>query len=114
MSRKHLFLYLCIVSALLFAGCSPTKHLPANEKLYTGATVSVEGPSLATRQKKVLRSDLQAMTRPKPNSKVLGIPLKLNIYNMFRNKSPNSFFGKLRDKYGEPPVLLSQLDLDNN
>lgn len=110
--KGHFYLLVCLT--LLWAGCSTTKHLPENEKLYTGASVKVEGAS-TVRQKKTLRSDLQGLARPKPNSKLLGIiPIKLNIYNMFRNKKPNSFWGKFRDKNGEPPVLLSQLDLQQN
>jgi hypothetical protein len=61
-----------------------------------------------------LKEDLEGLTRPKPNSKFLGIPIKLSIYNLFRNKKENSFFGRIRDKNGEPPVLLSQVDLQQN
>src|SRR4030095_11349578 len=39
---------------------------------------------------------------------------KLGIYNLFYKKKPKSFFGKIRDKYGEPPVLLSQVDVEKN
>ena len=108
-----IYFFFLLTGALLWAGCSTTKHLPPNEKLYTGASVTVSGVSGA-REKKTLQSDLKGLTRPKPNSKVLGIPLKLSIYNMFRNKKAKSFFGKLRDKFGEPPVLLSTVDLQNN
>jgi len=99
---------------MLLGGCSATKSVPANDRLYTGAKVVVKGDSLTVRQRKTLRSDLEGLTRPRPNARFLGIPFKLNIYNLFRNKSPNSFFGKLRDKWGEPPVLLSQVDLARN
>jgi outer membrane protein assembly factor BamA len=44
----------------------------------------------------------------------LGIPVKLAIYNTFAKAKPKSFFGKLRDKFGEPPVLLSSVDLTRN
>ncbi|HVG41104.1 MAG TPA: BamA/TamA family outer membrane protein, partial [Chitinophagaceae bacterium] len=82
--------------------------------LYTGASVTVNSADITVRQKKVLKSDLQGLTRPKPNSRLLGIPLKLSIYNMFGNRKPNSFFGRLRDKYGEAPVLLSSVDIEKN
>ncbi|HJS54187.1 MAG TPA: BamA/TamA family outer membrane protein, partial [Chitinophagaceae bacterium] len=64
--------------------------------------------------KKVLKDDLEGLTRPKPNTKFLGLRIKLSIHNMFRNKKDNSFFGKIRTKNGEPPVLLSQVDLQQN
>ena len=99
--------------SLLSTGCNNTRHLPANEKLYTGARINIKGAS-STRQKKALIEDLEGLSRPKPNSRFLGMPIKLSIYNLFRNKKPNSFWGKLRDKFGEPPVLLSQVDLVHN
>src|SRR5947208_3215890 len=114
MNYENLNLIIILICTLAWAGCSNTKYLPANEKLYDGATVKINGPSLTSRQRKVLKSDLQGLARPKPNSKVLGMRIKLSIYNLFRNKKPNSFWGKLRTKYGEPPVLLSQVDLPHN
>jgi outer membrane protein assembly factor BamA len=87
--------------------------LPEGEKLYTGARVNVTGVE-DRREKKVLEEDLEGLTRPRPNSTFLGMRIKLAIYNMFRNKKPNSFFGRIRERYGEPPVLLSQVDLFQN
>lgn len=114
MNYKKLNLIFVLICTLLWAGCSNTKYLPANEKLYDGATVKINGPTLSSQQRKILKSDLAGLTRPKPNSKVLGMRIKLSIYNMFRNKKPKSFWGKLRSKYGEPPVLLSQVDVPHN
>jgi outer membrane protein assembly factor BamA len=101
-----------LVFVVLLAGCSTTKHIPDNDKLYTGATVTVEGPSTA-RERKELREDLSGLTRPRPNSKVLGIPIKLMFYNMFYN-AKKGLFKNLRDRLGQPPVLLSQVDLEAN
>ena len=110
---RHHYIYLFLFCSL-FAACSSTKSLPKDEKLYTGAVVSVSTDDVTARQRKVLKSDLQNLTRPKPNTRLLGIPLKLSIYNMFGNRKPNSFLGKLRDKYGEPPVLMSSVDVARN
>ena len=112
---RTLIYYIIILcgSWLLVTGCSSTRHLPPNEKLYTGATIDVNGTS-TIREKKVLTEDLGGLTRPKPNTKFLGLRIKLSIYNLFRNKKENSFFGRIRDKNGEPPVLLSQVDLQQN
>ncbi|HEU0065470.1 MAG TPA: hypothetical protein VFQ58_10575, partial [Flavisolibacter sp.] len=111
MTSKHLLLIL--FSSFLWVACSNTRNIPKNDKLYTGATINISGVS-TVREKKVLKNDLEGLTRPKANSTFLGMRIKLSIYNMFRNKKPNSFWGKLRSKYGEPPVLLSQVDLEQN
>ncbi len=96
-------------------GCSTTKSVPAGDQLYTGASVELDVPSSVTaRQKKTLRHDLTRLTRPRPNTRFLGIPFKLYLYNLFPNAKPESFFGRMRSRAGEPPVLFSELKLDNN
>jgi outer membrane protein assembly factor BamA len=111
-SAKFLFL-VSVFGFVVVTSCNNTRHLPQGDKLYTGARVTVSGTS-TTREKKVLQEDLSGLTRPKPNSKLFGIRFKLSIHNMFRKKKENSFFGRFRDKSGEPPVLLSQVDLQQN
>jgi outer membrane protein assembly factor BamA len=113
MKAGRSFLIFLLAGYLFITSCNNTRHLPPGDKLYKGATVVVSGAS-TIREKKVLQEDLLGLTRPKPNTQVLGVPLKLSIYNMFRKKKENSFFGKIRDRNGEPPVLLSQLDLQRN
>jgi len=104
---RQAFLLLVIILTLLWSGCSSTKTVPANDKLYTGTTVTVNGAS-SVRERKVLRNDLKGLTRPKPNSNFLGIRFKLGFYNLFHKSK------KLREKLGEPPALASQLDLQKN
>ncbi|MDF2191558.1 BamA/TamA family outer membrane protein [Paraflavitalea sp. CAU 1676] len=100
---------------LFLASCSNTKYLPENEALYTGATVKVSGDDLSRKKRKALTSELNALTRPKPNRKFLGMRFKLWVYNIAGNpKSETSFRGKLKNKTGEPPVLLSSVKLTRN
>jgi outer membrane protein insertion porin family len=113
MNPMKSFLLFIVTGSLLLAGCGSARHVPANDKLYMGATVNVSGPSLTVRQKKDLREDLSGLTRPKPNTRLFGMAFKLGIYNLFY-KSKKGIFKNLRDKMGEPPVLLSQVDLQQN
>src|SRR5689334_9387403 len=110
--RRAIF-FLIAAGGLVWSGCSSTKSVPANDKLYTGATVQLKNIA-NTRERRALQEDVDGLTRPKPNSKFLGMRLKLGIYNMFYKKKPKSFWGKIRDKYGQPPVLLSQVDVAKN
>ncbi|MEO8820801.1 MAG: BamA/TamA family outer membrane protein, partial [Ginsengibacter sp.] len=54
------------------------------------------------------------LPQPKPNSKFLGIPFKLILYNMGGDTSKHSFIRKFFRKAGRPPVLLSSVNLDYN
>jgi len=112
------YLFWAAIIVLLTTGCSNTKKLPANEALYTGATIKVESSTANSKQNKAIKTSLQGLTRPKPNSKILGMRLKLAIYNFAgpvdttkkKKKGLRSFIRK----YGEPPVLVSQVNLDKN
>lgn len=107
------YYYLLAACIIITSSCSSTKNLPPGDALYTGASIDIKNSKVSNKKKKALRNNLQALTRPKPNSKFLGIPFKLNIYNAFAHSK--KFPGKwLREKLGQPPVLLSDLNLDHN
>jgi hypothetical protein len=88
---------------VLFFSCSATKKVPAGDALYLGASVKFDSSGLSAKKRKELRNDLSALTRPRPNTRILGIPFKL----LFNNT-------KLLRKKGEPPVLLSSVNLEHN
>ncbi|MBO9199288.1 MULTISPECIES: translocation and assembly module lipoprotein TamL [Niastella] len=109
---SYIYLLLLVLCLVLLGACSSTKVVPAGDALYTGAKIDIRDSLLTRKKKKALSSQLLALTRPKPNQKVLGIPFKLNIYNAFRAKKG---LGKwIREKMGQPPVLLSNVNLNKN
>jgi outer membrane protein insertion porin family len=103
-----------LVTCLFLVACSTTKHIPDNDALYTGATVKLDAQNVSSQQKKVLNTDLEGMTRPRPNSRFLGIPFKLLLWNMFYTKKEKGLKAGLQRKLGQPPVLASSVDLDAN
>ncbi len=108
--------YLIAYFILLGLGaCSNTKYLPAGESLYVGSKVKLDSSKLNKKQRKALQSELQSLTRPKPNSAILGLRIKLFAYNIAGNpkkkKSPAAW---VKRKFGEPPVLVSAVNLDRN
>ena len=106
------YLFFVVIVIVLSAGCSATKKVPANDALYTGASFKLENSKADKKQNKVLKTDLQGLLRPKPNSQILGVPFKLLIYNMAGKK--NNFVNRFLNKTGEPPVLLSSVNVDKN
>ena len=98
---------------VIFA-CNNTRHIPKGDALYTGTRVKVDGVGLNPKNRKVLRADLDGLTRPKPNTKILGLRVKLSIYNLAGDTSKKGFIRKFLRKLGEPPVLLSSLNLEKN
>ncbi|MEJ7766788.1 MAG: hypothetical protein WKF89_03180, partial [Chitinophagaceae bacterium] len=108
----------CVIAfamMLMLGACSNTKYLPSGESLYTGSKVVVNAPKWKKKKIKAIKKELQALTRPKPNSSILGLRIKLYAYNIAGTpKKKNSPAAWLKRKFGEPPVLLSDLNLDKN
>lgn len=109
MIKRIIYLLLLIV---LFNACSTTKYVPATEKLYTGGTVKVEDKVISNSDAKALSSEMKALIRPKPNSSLLGLRIKLWLY--YKTKNRSNFIQRFLSKYGEPPVYVSQVDLEKN
>jgi outer membrane protein insertion porin family len=103
--RKHFSNIIFLAGIVLMFSCNITKRVPEGDALYTGASLKVDGPELSKKKKKSLRSELSSLVRPKPNKKILGVPFKLAMYNL------GGFFKR---KFGEPPVLLSEVNLETN
>ncbi len=108
--RKYCFLF---ISSLLLYGCSTTKYVPENDRLYLGASVKIDDKRVKKSEKKVLEPELKSLLRPRPNSSILGIRFKLLLYN-FRSKSGKGLGSWVSRKFGEPPVLFSTVKTDYN
>lgn len=111
---QQIFIYSLagVLAVSMGPGCNVTKNVPKGDALYTGATIKMENSEAESKENKVIKSTLAGLTRPKPNSKLFGIPIKLHIYNLAGKG--NKGLSKFLKKNGQPPVLLSQLSLDNN
>jgi outer membrane protein insertion porin family len=112
--RLLYYLITCLV-LLGLGACNNTRYLPAGESLYVGADIRLKDSTLKKKQLKAFKSELKALTRPKPNSSILGLRIKLFAYNIAGHpKKKSSPAAWLKKKFGEPPVLLSNLNLDRN
>lgn len=106
------FLLPAMISAM--AACNTTKSVPANDALYEGAKFTLHEADLKKGTRKELKSQLSALARPKPNSRILGIPFKLIIWNIAGNPKKKHSPAAWLKKMGEAPVLLSDLNLERN
>ncbi|WP_460501016.1 translocation and assembly module lipoprotein TamL [Hymenobacter agri] len=97
----------CLVALTLLASCSGLQYIPKGEKLYTGSKVTINAPEKLPNQA-ALQTELESVVRPKPNTAILGQRPKLYFWHLGVGKKKG--LGKtLADKFGEPPVLLSQV-----
>ncbi len=101
-------LYCLILCLGLLNACGVSHFLPPNEKIYKGATISIEKSAAVKTSKSTLRKKLRVAARPRRNKFLLGRPYKVWWWYVIgepkRKKGLKVF---LRDKLGEPPVLSS-------
>jgi hypothetical protein len=102
-----------VISILLLAACSTTRTVPERDRLYTGADIKWED-SIKKKPKdySTLKEGMEERIRPLPNRKFLGMPIKLWLYNLGNEPKGKGLNYLLRKKWGEPPVLLSQVKVD--
>lgn len=112
MNRDRLYCFLAL-AAFLVSACSTTRFVPPGDRLYLGAEVKIDDKDIKKKTEQVLKTDLEALTRPRPNSSILGIRFKLMMYNL-RNESGKGLGSWLSRKFGEPPVLFSTVKVDYN
>lgn len=69
---------------LSILGCNTLKKVGEDELLLTKNTILVD-------EEKVASSEIKGLISQKPNSSVLGYPLKLNLYNLAKENPDSSF-----------------------
>lgn len=108
--------FLLVLILFVFASCSAVKTVPKGDYLYLGAEVNIKDTDNSRRKEtKALANELEGIIRPKPNSRFLGIPFKLWIYNFWGNPEKEGGIGnKISNRFGEPPVLFSRVKVDYN
>jgi outer membrane protein assembly factor BamA len=98
-------LLIAIILCSLFS-CNVLKNVPADDKLYTGSSVDAPKKDL----NKEVKEFMEQSGRPKPNTSFLGIKYRLMLFNLIKEpKKQKGFFYKVKHKWGEAPVLLSQV-----
>ncbi len=116
MSRTKLnILYALVPLSIWLAGCSNTRYLKGNQKLYTGSSVKITDQEASKSERSSLKSELASSIRPKPNSSFLGMRIKLYAYNLAGEpKRSKGMRYNLRNKFGQAPVLDSDFSMEHN
>ncbi|HEV2481800.1 MAG TPA: BamA/TamA family outer membrane protein [Puia sp.] len=103
------------MSAVL-ASCNESRHLAANETLYSANKTAIQSSvPMKKKEQNQWNEEMDDYLRPNLNSKILGVRLKLWIYNIAGTTHKTKGFKHwLKYKLGEPPVLASPAILANN
>ena len=77
--------------------------------MYSGAEIITQADEDTTNIKKV-KEELNALLRPQPNSKTLGMRLRLYYHYKAQKEKPGFLIKWLDKKLGEDPVYLSDVN----
>ncbi|SKB33354.1 Outer membrane protein assembly factor BamA [Parapedobacter luteus] len=115
MSNRLVSLCYVAFALLCLASCSNLKYLPEGEHLYVKGEVEINSDTIPERYIGPLSEGLEALLRPKPNTTILGMRPQLYLYNIAGEpKSDRGFRNWLKNKVGQPPVLLSDVNREYN
>ncbi|GAB3532749.1 BamA/TamA family outer membrane protein [Pontibacter brevis] len=98
---------------LIVSGCNMTKTVPEGDALFTAYSVKVKGERDSSNRQSLLEPELAATVRPEPNFSILGWRPWLGIYNAFYTEKESGIKHWIMEKFGEPPVLFSEVDTGN-
>jgi outer membrane protein insertion porin family len=97
-----------MIVAMMISGCTGLKFVPEDEKLYTGADVTVNS-SAEKKYRKAAKKEAEDIIRPKPNSKLMGS--RPGVWWYYKTRDSKKGLKKmLRKRLGEKPVYLSDAD----
>ena len=99
---------LFILTGILISACDTTKRVPAGKRLLTDADITVN-------DKKEKSDDIKNLLYQKPNSSILGFPLRLNLYNLAPTNPDSLYKAKFINnpgKYERMAKFLSKKQVD--
>ncbi|MEH6408247.1 MAG: BamA/TamA family outer membrane protein [Leeuwenhoekiella sp.] len=97
-------LFLCIIQS-----CSVEKFVPEDELLFTGSKIELASDTVVDNEE-LLKQELNAVLRPDPNSKILGMQPGLYFHYKAQREKPGFINKFLNKKLGEEPVYESDVE----
>lgn len=105
---------LLLLSALFLTSCSGLRKLPEDESLLVANRVRIEQEAgKRAKDKRIAPKNLTGLITQEPNSRFLGIRIKLGLYSSAKDSVNNWWNRKLREN-GEPPVAFDSLAIDQS
>ncbi|WP_341836398.1 BamA/TamA family outer membrane protein [Chitinophaga pollutisoli] len=98
------------IGLIILSACSTTRTVPEGDRLYTGHSINWKQKKKdRPKDMSTLEAGMDERVRPSRNRRFLGMPIKLWLYNLGNEPKGKGLNHLLRNKWGEPPVLLSQV-----
>ncbi|MCC8087750.1 MAG: BamA/TamA family outer membrane protein [Rikenellaceae bacterium] len=91
---------------IIFVSCSVTRKLPDGDYMLIKNQIVINNDTedKLSRQEKIKKNEVSAYLKQKPNSKLLGMKVNVQIYNL-SNPDKNNRINRWIRKIGDPPVI---------
>ena len=107
-------LVIIILVMNFFSSCTGLRQLEEDQRLYTGSRINIEPAGESLPNKKEVESELRAVLRPEPNSKILVPRPRLWIHNVMGETGESGLDHWIQSSFGRPPVLFEDVDTERN
>ena len=99
-----------VLAGLFFLqACSVKKFIPEDKLLYTGADLELRSED-EIENKSDLKTQLQSLIKPEPNTKFLGARIGLYFHYKAQKENPGFINKFLNKRLGQEPVYLSDVE----
>ena len=105
--------FIIILVAVLSASCSNMRYLEEDQSLYTGSSVNIYAEE-PVKNKKEIRSEIEPVIKPQPNTRFLFWRPRLWFYNIAGTPENSGIRHWIKHTLGRPPVLFEQVDPEHN
>jgi outer membrane protein insertion porin family len=92
--------------------CTGLRHVDEGQTLYTGSRINIESVNEPVRNKREIESELEAVLRPEPNTRILFSRPRLWIHNVMGDTGESGIDHWIQTRFGRPPVLFRDVDTD--
>ncbi len=109
-SKAHVQTTFLLAVLLTLGACAPTRQLGEQEVLIDATKLEVDGVL-----PKKIATELAELAQPQPNSRILGMRLRLGIYLLAgKTEKEKGFRPWVKNKLGQPPVLYDGARIERN
>ena len=109
--RRTLQHIACVCLLTGATSCGVSRYLPPGEKLYDGASITIQKAPEVKTSSTVLKRKLASLARPKRNKQIFRQPYKVWWwYKIGPSKKEKGFKPWIRNVLGDPPVLTQDLN----
>lgn len=113
--QRLMLLWAMLVAVLVFTGCHNTRYIADGQHIVWNNSIKLHSDAGTITNKGALKDNLGKLVVQKPNTKILGLPFKLVLYNIrYKRYQHDTSNFQLKSKTVEKPVILDTAQISKS